>query len=125
MPNSTITLTGYAAIAWSRDDLHRTLNKYAGPSEGERNGLSQADALEIAEQDPNLIWAEADIGLLRSDLGDGGWSLHADDEESTLLHSGDSEPDDSASGWARPNQADWDLAKTRALQHWTEKGHGE
>lgn len=125
MPNSTLLITGYAAIAWAREDQDRTLCKYADPAENERSGLSISEALEVADQDPNLIWTETDIELLRCELGGGGWSLHADDDAHTLLNSGDSEPDNSASGWARPNQEDWDLAKKRALEIWTEKASNE
>lgn len=65
------------------------------------------------------------IQLVRSDLGDGGWSLHGrradiDDEEDPagawpILLSGESEvgPDGE---WARPNAVDWQRARDRLLE---------
>jgi hypothetical protein len=60
------------------------------------------------------------LELVRSDTGDGGWSLHApelEDEDgySPVLLSDDAEWDDAAEhgygGWNRPNQADYDAAQ--------------
>lgn len=62
------------------------------------------------------------LELVRSDCGDGGWSLHdpaAEDEDgvSPVLLSGEAEwveHDDQSEwaddGWNRPNQADYDAA---------------
>jgi hypothetical protein len=59
--------------------------------------------------------------LVRSDAGDGGWSLHApelEDEDgwSPVLVSGPAEwdcPPDDYGDWNRPNQADYDAAYAR------------
>lgn len=61
-----------------------------------------------------------DLELVRSDTGDGGWSLHApelDDEDgqSPVLVSGEAEWDETANhgygDWNRPNQGDYDEAQ--------------
>jgi len=56
----------------------------------------------------------SDLILVRSDLGDGGWSLHmpgSSDEEIVegdgFLLSGTSEWDDDSQSWGRPNVADY------------------
>lgn len=61
MSNDQIkTLCGYPAIEYaSANGL--TLNKYADPIEGARSGLSVREAREIAHDDANLIWIEADL----------------------------------------------------------------
>jgi esterase/lipase len=51
----------------------------------------------------------SDIELLRSDLGDGGWSLHAPESEGwALLASGEAER--TPNGWSRPNAQDYAVA---------------
>lgn len=54
-----------------------------------------------------------ELGLLRSDLGDGGWSIHREDNDELIL-SGEATADDSAEGWDRPNAVDWQEAETLA-----------
>ena len=49
------TLTGHDAIAHAETN-GLTLNKYADPIEDARDGLSVDDAIEVAAEDPNLIW---------------------------------------------------------------------
>ena len=55
------------------------------------------------------------LELVRSDLGDGGWSLHVE-------HGGDwvlvaDGPSETAGGeWARPNAADWEYARVQAAR---------
>lgn len=50
-----------------------------------------------------------EMDLVRSDNGDGGWSLHPDGEDSLVL-SGPSECDGDGD-WLRPNGADYALAE--------------
>lgn len=49
-----------------------------------------------------------ELEICRSDLGDGGWSLHIpdDDTDAGLLLSGESDRDASGIGWSRPNDED-------------------
>lgn len=50
-------LTGYDAIKYAQEhDL--TLSKYSDPTEDAREGLSPEEALEIAREDPRLIYIE-------------------------------------------------------------------
>ncbi len=59
---STVILKGDEAIHYAA--VHdMTLNKYASDSEGERLGLSVEEANKIAEEDPALIWVEAQIAI--------------------------------------------------------------
>ncbi len=54
----TTTFTGYDAI----EHAERTgaeLIKHTDPTEGERRGLTVAEAREIAAEDSSLIWCEA------------------------------------------------------------------
>ena len=60
-------------------------------------------------------FAGSPLCLLRSDAGDGGWSLHtaeqiadadANDEAPEVLCSGPAEWDTEADDWSRPNAAD-------------------
>lgn len=61
------------------------------------------------------------IEMIRSDMGDGGWSLHAhrtdvDDDpvaEYPLLASGESARDDEGE-WTSPTDADYELAQAKA-----------
>jgi hypothetical protein len=61
------------------------------------------------------------LELVRSDTGDGGWSLHApelEDEDgwSPVLVSGPAEwvpVNDWDTGWSRPNQGDYDAAEAK------------
>lgn len=66
-----------------------------------------------------------DISLMetvRSDLGDGGWSIHVlrtdldqDDERAwPIVASGTAELADDG-GWTRPNEDDWSAARKTAL----------
>ena len=54
-----MTITGTAAINTARA-LGLTLSKYNDPSESARDGLSVAEALEVAAEDPELIYLELD-----------------------------------------------------------------
>lgn len=55
--NETTILTGLDAIDHATQE-GLLLNKYADPTEGPREGLSVAEALEIAAEDASLIWVE-------------------------------------------------------------------
>ncbi len=62
------------------------------------------DGTELVSLNPSLE-------VVRSDQGDGGWSIHVEGEEpDNCVLSGPSEPDD-ADGWQRPNEADFALAR--------------
>lgn len=51
-------LSGHKAIEAA--ELHGVeLHKYADPTEGARDGLTVAEAREIAAVDPSLVWADA------------------------------------------------------------------
>lgn len=60
--------------------------------------------------------------LVRSDAGDGGWSLHhhnASDEDiasgdAPVLTSGMAEWDEASQEWSRPNAADYAVARQKA-----------
>ena len=59
---STVILKGDEAIHYAA--VHEmTLNNYASDSGGERDGLSVEEANKIAEEDPGLIWVEADLAI--------------------------------------------------------------
>jgi hypothetical protein len=72
--------------------------------------------------------ASYDLGrleLVRSDMGDGGWSIHVrrtDVDEATdpigawpiVLSDGDGAWDETEREWARPNAGDWAEARRRA-----------
>lgn len=49
--------TGYAAIAYAEAN-GLTLSKYNDPTEAAREGLSVAEAREIAKEDPSLVYVE-------------------------------------------------------------------
>jgi hypothetical protein len=65
------------------------------------------------------------IELLRSDLGDGGWSLHVrrtdvDEQEDParawpVVHSGESDRGNDGE-WERPDKGDWAVAHARARE---------
>ena len=55
--------------------------------------------------------ADMAIGLYRSDMGDGGWSLHADDARETLLVSGSGRM--VRGGWAMPSQRAYRMARAQ------------
>ena len=56
-----------------------------------------------------------ELEVCRSDMGDGGWSLHAVDSgfvsEDEVLLSGPAEWDDYGGVWDRPNEVDWHIAE--------------
>jgi hypothetical protein len=54
-----------------------------------------------------------ELELCRSDTGDGGWSLHLTDDDSTLVLDGPSDAD-SDGEWLRPDPADYDDARRLA-----------
>lgn len=67
MTTMTTKLTGTAAIA-AAEAFGLTLHKYADPTEGERGGITVAEAREIAAQDPRLVWVDAaDLAAAVSD----------------------------------------------------------
>lgn len=55
MSENTITLTGNEAIEYAEDN-GLTLNKYADPVEGAREGLGLDEARKVAAEDPSLIY---------------------------------------------------------------------
>lgn len=56
---TTTILTGYDAIDWA--EFYGTpLNKYADPTEGERSGITADEAFDICDEDPSLVWTQAD-----------------------------------------------------------------
>lgn len=60
---TTTTLTGYTAIGYA--EIHGlTLSKYADPIEEAREGLTVAEAMGIAAEDPGLVYLEAPAGAL-------------------------------------------------------------
>jgi hypothetical protein len=55
------TISGHAAITLA-ETFGLTLNKYADPTDGARDGLTAEEAREIAREDASLIWLDdADI----------------------------------------------------------------
>jgi hypothetical protein len=58
----------------------------------------------------------SDLLLVRSDQGDGGWSLHppgadfSEEGNDIILASGEADWDDEADDWDRPNEADYAAA---------------
>ena len=72
----TIILTAQAAIDYA-ERTGATLCKYADPIEDAREGLTAAEAREIADVDPSLIWVDVSHeteGLKAIDSGE-GWAL--------------------------------------------------
>lgn len=69
-------------------------------------------------------YTHADLVLVRSDTGDGGWSLHlrgdADDSDPVAYGPADwvAETEDEYGHWSRPDDRDYDdaLAKLNALR---------
>ncbi|MDX1487092.1 MAG: hypothetical protein R3268_02750 [Acidiferrobacterales bacterium] len=53
------TITGLEAIEYAREN-GLTLDKYADPVEDAREGLSVAEAEEVAREDASLIWMETE-----------------------------------------------------------------
>jgi uncharacterized protein YjbI with pentapeptide repeats len=51
-------LTGYEAIKAAEENTSIKLNKYADPTEGEAVNLTIGEALDIADEDPSLVWCE-------------------------------------------------------------------
>lgn len=54
-------ITGYDAIEYA-EQTGAELHKYADPTEAARDGLTIADAREVAAEDPSLIWVETTEG---------------------------------------------------------------
>lgn len=75
MQNTTIT--GHDAIRYA-EQHNLTLSKYGDPTEGAREGLTVAEAREIAREDPGLLYVEvaeitdSQIRALRSEAGVAG-----------------------------------------------------
>ena len=63
---SNVILKGDEALHYAAVH-HVTLNKYASDTEPAREGLSHAEASEIAHEKPGLIWVEAHIKLNSAD----------------------------------------------------------
>lgn len=58
-PADTYRLTGLAALAYLREDpCRRVISKYADPTEGAREGITLAEAEEIAAEDPALLYKD-------------------------------------------------------------------
>jgi len=51
-------VTGYVAIGMKEDDDRIILNKYADPTDVERTDITIGEALDIADEDPSLVWCE-------------------------------------------------------------------
>lgn len=69
------TLHGFDAIAYATH-AGATLNKYADPTEGAREGLTIDEARQIATEDGGLIWCVAEHTTIRDNvdtdsIGDG------------------------------------------------------
>lgn len=126
---TTTRLTGSDAIEYAeRHGL--TLSHYGTPIEDAREGVSTDDesVREMLHADPSLIYLDVEIDgelvLCRSDMGDGGWSLHAPgvgdveiaDGDDLVLLDGPSEWDEEACGWVRPTEADYALASRVLLR---------
>lgn len=61
---------------------------------------------------------DVELELCRCDLGSGGWSLHLDDEDESLISSGDAEMVTDSSGfedWNRPNAEDYAAAREQVV----------
>jgi hypothetical protein len=58
-PPQKIRLTGWAAIDYARE-TGAALSKFADPIEGSRDSLTVADALDVATEDPSLIYLDAE-----------------------------------------------------------------
>lgn len=98
--NETITVTGRKAIEIA-ERFGLTLNKYTDPVEGAREGLTVAEAREIASEDPSLIYVQVPADLAETDAqGDGnkykietrteksnGWTDHVGDVEANSFAS--------------------------------------
>lgn len=54
-------LTGHRAIEYAEHLGNVGLKKYGDPIETHRIGLSVEEALEIAKQDPSLIYIDVDV----------------------------------------------------------------
>ena len=53
-------LYGQDAIQYKKENPDAELNKYTDPTEEERFDISVDFAEEVAAEDPNLIWIEAE-----------------------------------------------------------------
>ena len=53
-------LTGHDAIDFAKTVKNALLSKYADPLEGERDDLSLEEAIEIAKEDPEIIFIEVE-----------------------------------------------------------------
>lgn len=64
---ATTHINGRAALVLA-EAFSLTLHKHEDPTEPAREGITVAEAREIARQDPSLVWADAaelDDGLIR------------------------------------------------------------
>jgi hypothetical protein len=55
--DSEHTITGHDAIEYA-EQRGLPLSKYTDPTEGARDGLTVGEALEVAAEDPSLIYVE-------------------------------------------------------------------
>lgn len=93
----------------------------------------QFDGVEYTTFEEMLADMVDRLVLVRSDRGDGGWSLHAPGSGDDAIASGDAPPllsgpsewDDGVGGWSRPNQADLREARRRLLLCLDEERDGE
>jgi hypothetical protein len=53
-----LVITGYEAIGMKQNDDAVVLIKYADPTDGVRVNITVEEALDIADEDPSLIWCE-------------------------------------------------------------------
>ena len=54
------TKTGWEAIEAAKTNSALVLNKYSDPIEDDRSGLTVDEAVEVAREDPSLIWLAAE-----------------------------------------------------------------
>lgn len=88
-------------------------------SRGESVWLSESDS-DGAGDEIEPEYTADDLVICRSDIGDGGWSLHApgstDEQiasgERPALNSGTAEKDDETGYWSAPDEHDYRIALT-------------
>ena len=73
-------LTGHEAIKFAKL-TGQALNKYTDPTEEAREGLTVAEAEQVAMEDPGLIWIDAPRFGFEARTKDGRWSREAAGEQ--------------------------------------------
>lgn len=71
---ATTRLTGTEAIERAERD-GRTLSKHADPTEGAREGLTAAEARDVAREDPSLIYLDV-MGIETQRTAEAWWTWH-------------------------------------------------